>query len=164
MDTYVECLVRRKNSQLCATSKIVCIILAVLCVFLGAGFGFIALIAAAVFAGLAYLAHMNIIVEYEYLYAEKEISVDKIWNFSRRKNVANYPLEKMEVFAPIKSWHLGEYKNTQGKEKDYSIGYEANPDERYVMIMEGGEKVILSPSPAFVEMVRNHAPRKTFVD
>ena len=70
----------------------------------------------------------------------------------------------MEILAPIKSYHLDNFKNRTVKEKDYSIGYEDQPDRRYAMYYEGGEKLILSPSPEMIKIMKNVAPRKVFND
>ena len=42
-------------------------------------------------------------IEYEYSYCDKEISVDKIMGKEKRKNLATYQLEKMELLAPSNS-------------------------------------------------------------
>lgn len=83
-------------------------------------------------------------LEYEYLYLDKELSVDKIMAKSKRKRVGTYSLDRMEVFAPVYSYHLDNFKNRQVKEKDYSIGEVLQPDGRYAMYYEGGEKILLS--------------------
>ena len=54
-----------------------------------------------------------------------------------------YSLDRMEVFAPVYSYHLDNFKNRQVKEKDYSIGEVLQPDGRYAMYYEGGEKLSL---------------------
>ena len=50
------------------------------------------------------------------------------------------------------------------KTKDYSIGEELQPDRRFVMYYEGGEKIILSPSEELIKVMKNVAPRKIFAD
>ena len=103
-------------------------------------------------------------LEYEYLYLDKELIVDKVMARSRRKRVATYSVDRMEIFAPVTSYHLGNYKNRNVKVKDYSIGEVLKPDKRYVMYYEGGEKIILSPSEEMVKALKNVAPRKVFND
>ena len=65
---------------------------------------------------------------------DKEISVDKILNKTKRKKVEKFETESMEIFAPINSWHLDNMKNRQLKVTDYSSGVAGQPDRRYVMI------------------------------
>ena len=92
----------------------------------------------------------------------KELSVDKIMAKSKRKRVGTYSLDRMEVFAPVYSYHLDNFKNRQVKEKDYSIGEVLQPDGRYAMYYEGGEKILLSPNEELVKVLKNMAPRKVF--
>ncbi|MCM1102339.1 MAG: DUF6106 family protein [Clostridium sp.] len=160
-DTYVECLVQAKKSTAAKALTVVLIIVAVLSVL--AMFIFPLAMALAGIAGVAaYFVNLYSNVEYEYLYLDKELSVDKILAQSRRKRVAVYSLDRMEAFAPIHSWHLDNFKNRNVKVTDYSIGRELMPDERYAMYYEGGVKVILSPSEEMVKVLKNVAPRKVF--
>ena len=112
----------------------------------------------------AYFVNMYTDLEYEYLYLDKELTIDKVMAKTKRKRVTVYQLDRLEILAPIKSYHLDNYKNRTVKEKDYSIGYEEKPDLRYAMYYEGGEKLILSPSPEMIKVMRNAAPRKVFND
>ena len=111
-----------------------------------------------------YFVNLKANVEDEYLYLDKELTIDKIMAQTKRKRVAVYSLDSMEIFAPIKSYHLDNYKNRQVTVKDYSIGEELKPDRRYVFYYEGGQKVILSPSEEMVKAMKMKAPRKIFND
>ena len=88
--------------------------------------------------------------------------MDKIMAKSKRKRVGTYSLDRMEVFAPVYSYHLDNFKNRQVKEKDYSIGEVLQPDGRYAMYYEGGDKILLSPNEELVKVLKNMAPRKVF--
>ena len=44
----------------------------------------------------AYFTSLNASVEFEYLYVDKEISVDKILNKTKRKKVEKFETESME--------------------------------------------------------------------
>ena len=162
-DAYVECLVKQKTSLKAKFFKVFLIVLAVLC-FLAVPFIYIAFFLMLLAAGGAYLVHMFTNLEYEYLYLDRELVVDKVMAKSRRKRVATYSLDRIEILAPIKSHHLDNYNNRSVKIKDYSIGEELKPDLRYAMYYEGGEKIILSPSPELIQIMRNVAPRKIFSD
>lgn len=162
-DTYVECLVKAKQSVVAKFFKILLIVLTVvfcviMLVFMPAMF-----LALATGVG-AYFLNLYTDIEYEYLYLDKELTVDKVLAKSKRKRVATYSIDRMEVFAPIKSYHLDNYKNRDVKVKDYSIGEERQPDLRYAMYYEGGEKIIFSPSEDLVKALKNVAPRKVFND
>ena len=151
-DSYVECLVKAKQPTWAKILKVLLIALTVLsCLVM---FVFIIFLPVALAAGVgAYFLNMYTDLEYEYLYLDKELSVDKIMAKSKRKRVGTYSLDRMEVFAPVYSYHLDNFKNRQVKEKDYSIGEVLQPDGRYAMYYEGGEKILLSPNEELVKVL-----------
>ncbi len=163
-DTYVECLVKAKQRGI---FKFLCGLLMVLTVLFFLSMfvlSYIGLILMAITGAGAYFLKLNTDLEYEYLYLDKELVVDKVMAKSKRKRVATYTLSRMEIMAPIKSYRLDNYKNRQVKVKDYSIGEEMKPDLRYAIYYEGGEKILLNPSPEMVKAMKNAAPRKVFSD
>lgn len=165
-ESYVECLVKQKTSLAGKFLRYLLIMLtavfAMLTFLMGMNFVMF-LIAVAVGAG-AYFVYLYTDLEYEYLYLDRELTVDKVMAKTKRKRVAVYQMDRIEILAPVRSYHLDDYKNRTVKEKDYSIGYEDKPDLRYCMYYEGGEKLILSPSPELVKAMKNSAPRKIFND
>lgn len=164
-DAYVECLIKAKPSRLGKFFKYVLIVLTVLLACLMFLTMNVLLLILAVATGVgAYFVNLFTDLEYEYLYLDKELTIDKVMARSKRKRVAVYQLDRVEIMAPVKSYHLDNYRNRNVKEKDYSIGYEEKPDLRYAMYYEGGEKLILSPSPELIKVMRNAAPRKVFAD
>ena len=163
-ESYVECLIKHKTPTVKVFLRILFTVLTVLFALLIFMAGFLALIMAVVCGVLSYFMTLEGSVEYEYLYVDREISIDKISAQRRRKTVEKLNTEKIEILAPVKSWHLDEYKNRQLKIKDYSVGYEAQPDKRYMLIYNNEVKVLLSPSSAFIAAVKSVAPRKVFTD
>lgn len=162
-DTYVECLVKAKQSSMAKFLKVILIVLTVL--FGIIMFVFPAAMIAALITGVgAYLVNMFTDLEYEYLYLDKEIVIDKVMAKSKRKRIATYSVDRMEILAPVKSYHLDNYRNRNVKEKDYSIGEILQPDLRFAMYYEGGEKILLSPSEDMIKALKNVAPRKVFQD
>lgn len=163
-ETYVECLVKAKSKTALKLLKYLLVGLTAVFVLL-----FLVGIALAVIPGVvtgvgAYFLTLYSDLEYEYLYLDKELVIDKVMAKSRRKRVATYQVDRMEIMAPIHSYRLDNYKNRQVKVKDYSIGEELKPDLRYAVYYEGGEKLILSPSEEMIKAIRNVAPRKIFTD
>ncbi|MCI8463248.1 MAG: hypothetical protein HFG25_09950 [Lachnospiraceae bacterium] len=164
-EAYVECLVKAKPSILGKFFKYLLIMLTVaLALLMFLTMNVILMILAVVTGVGAYFVNLFTDLEYEYLYLDKELVIDKVMAKSRRKRVATYSLDKVEILAPIKSYHLDNYKNRNVKQKDYSIGIEEKPDLRYAMYYEGGEKLLLSPSPEMIKIMKNVAPRKVFSD
>lgn len=162
-DSYVECLVKAKQTGGMKFLKTFLIVMAglsaVVMLFMPIGF-----ILAIVFWVASYFVNLFSDLEYEYLYVDRELTVDKIMAKTRRKRVATYSLDRIEIIAPVKSYHLDNYKNRQVTVKDYSIREEQQPDLRYVMYYEGGVKVVLSPSEALLKALKTAAPRKVFTD
>lgn len=163
-DMYVECLVKTKQKAVAKFFKTFLIMLT-------AVFGFftllgivVAFVAAVLTAVGAYFVNLYTDIEYEYLYVDKELTIDKVLAKTKRKRVGVFALDRIEVMAPIRSYHLDNYKNRQVKELDYSIGEELKPDLRYALYYEGGQKLILSPSEDLVKVMKNVAPRKIFMD
>lgn len=124
----------------------------------------IALVIAAVCGVGAYFVNLNAEIEYEYLYLDKELTIDKIMAKSKRKRVGVFEVERMEILAPFKSYQLDSYKNRQVKTLDYSIGEEEQPDKRYVMFYNGEKKIILSPNESLIKAIKTIAPRKVFTE
>ena len=163
-ETYVECLVKAKSKMGLIFLKYLLIGLTAVFVLLVLIGVILAIIPGAITGVGAYFATLYSDLEYEYLYLDKELVIDKVMAKSRRKRVAAYQVDRMEIMAPVRSYRLDNYKNRQVKIKDYSIGEEQQPDLRYAVYYEGGEKLILSPSQEMVKAIRNVAPRKVFTD
>lgn len=163
-DTYVECLVKAKQSGAAKFFKGALIALtAVFCVGMLV-VGTISLVLAVACGVGAYFVSLYTDLEYEYLYLDRELVVDKVMAKSKRKRVATYSVDRIEILAPVKSYHLDSYKNRNVKANDYSVGEELQPDLRYVMFYEGGQKILLSPSEDLVKAMKSVAPRKVFTD
>lgn len=162
-ETYVEWLVKRKTPAYMAFLKILFTVLAVF--FILVGLLLLPALLIGVICGVAaYFITLNADLEYEYLYVDKELTVDKVMAKSRRKRVAVFSLDKMEIVAPIKSWHLDNYKNRSDKAVDYSSGEEKQPDKRYVFYYDGQKKIIFEPNEEMVKAMQTVAPRKVFKD
>lgn len=162
-DTYVECLVARKPSVILTFLKILLTMLTVVFVLFGL-FNILGLLIAVVAGVGAYFATMNANIEYEYLYLEREITVDKVMAKSRRKKAGTFAVEQMEILAPIGSHRLDSYRNMNTKTLDYSSGTAAQPDRRYMMVYSGGVKVILEPNEEMLRAIQSVAPRKVYTD
>lgn len=164
-ESYVECMVARKTKPIESFVKYVLYGLTGFAI-LGALFtSILVFFIAAIALGVgSYFFSLYTDIEYEYLYLDKEIVVDKVLKKSKRKRVATYELEKIEIFAPIKSYHLDNFKNRQAKVVDISSGVENMPDKRYVFFYNGEQKVIIEPNEELVKIMKNVAPRKVFSD
>lgn len=162
-ETYVELMIKRTTP---AKDKFLFGLVAFL---LGASaitfllFGILlALIGIVIFGVLTYIVRMRTNLEYEYLYVDRELQIDKIMSMSRRKKLERINLDTLEVLAPVGSHHLDEFKNRTDKIKDYSSG---EPDAQpYMIIYEGKHRTLIEPNEAMLKAIRNIAPRKVFMD
>ena len=164
-EAYVECLVKGKKNIKAQAGMVALVVLAVLIVVVAFFLGrlWIALFAIAASAG-AYFLSAYIGVEYEYLYLDKEITIDRIYNQEKRKRVEVISFDKIEVVAPIKSYHLDKFGKVSNSARDYSIGVEEKPDRRYVIFLENRQQIIFSPNEDMVRVMKNAVPRKVFND
>ena len=103
-------------------------------------------------------------IEYEYLYLDKEINIDKIMAKTRRKRVATISVEKMEILAPEKSHQLDSYRNRDIKAADYSAGKDLPGQKLYALYSEGNQKYLLNLDEDFAKTIKGIAPRKVFMD
>jgi len=163
-ESYVEVMVQRKPSGAMLFLKYLLIGLAAVLFIASFLFGSILIILAVALGVGAYFTGMYANIEYEYLYLDKEITIDKVMNRSKRKRVGVYQVDKIEILAPLKSYHLDSYKNRQVKELDFSSGVAGQPETRYCFYYEGSQKIIFEPNDEFIKLVKNVAPRKVFSD
>ena len=163
-ETYVECLVKHKSSVALNILKWVLIMVTSFFGFMGVLGAIVPFVIAIVTGILAYIVSLSADLEYEYLYLDRDLYIDKIMNQTRRKRIETIGVDRIEIIAPIKSHHLDSYRNRKLKTTDYSVGEELQPDERYVMYYNGNRRIILSPSPELLKAIKTVAPRKVFVD
>lgn len=164
-ESYTELLVKREQDILQkilrAVSMAVTVILA-----LGA-FMMVSMslfIVAVLFGVLTYFVFQWTDIEYEYLYLDKEISIDKIFAKTRRKKGITIDINKIEIMAPHKSHQLDSYRNRQVKTADYSAGKDLPEQKLYAVYYEGSQKYLLNLTEDFAKSVRGIIPRKVFME
>jgi hypothetical protein len=164
-ESYKELLVKREKGAKENLLRIVCVIPTVLVGLLTLLTGNIILLAITIALGvLDYFVFQWTDIEYEYLYLDKEISVDKIMAKTRRKKVATLDVNKIEIMAPIKSYHLDNYRNRECKIVDLSAGKDMGEQKLYWVYYEGRMKYILNLDDDFAGTVKTVAPRQVFAD
>ncbi|MCD8021842.1 MAG: DUF6106 family protein [Lachnospiraceae bacterium] len=101
-------------------------------------------------------------VEWEYLYVNGELDIDAIYSKQKRKRVASFDMEHLEVLAPEKSHALDSYMTRQGtKIDDYTSKKE--PQKSYILVFneEKGQKIIaVELDDEILNDIRRIAPRK----
>ena len=160
-DTYVEVLVPRKKNPLVGVGRILMYVLAVVCFLLtfARGVFFVGVIA---FACLAYFVFPRFDIEYEYLYLDKELSIDKIMSKEKRAKVMDIDLEKMEIMAKANSHELDSYRARGLKEHDFTSGEDGAMV--YTIVFESGRDgtvlVNIEPGEEMLRAIKNVFPRK----
>ncbi len=160
-DSYVECMVARKSSPLMGVLKyIIYILTGVSVIGVVAGY-YIFIVTLIIFGLLAYFAVPNFELEFEYLYLDREISIDKIMSKQKRKKVRTIELSKMEYLCPINSHQLDQYKARNVKMSDYSSKDENARIWVIVYKDQNTEELIgIEPNEEMLKAVKNVYPRK----
>ena len=164
-ESYKELLVKKERGvkeNILRGVVVVPTVIAVLMALLT--FNLLFFIAAIGFGVLTYFVFLWTDVEYEYLYLDKEITVDKIMAKTKRKRVLTISVDKIEILAPVKSYQLDSYKNRQIKETDYSSGSDLPEEKQYAMYYDGQQKYLLNLTEDFANTIKGIAPRKVFLD
>ena len=162
-DNYVEWLVKRKDPGYAVP---VTILMIVLCIFsvltaLQTVLGVIIMLAV---GAATYFVFLNMSVEYEYLFAEGGLSVDRIMGRARRKRVFDCDKEDVQIVAPADSFVLKDYERQGAKIKDFSSG--RRDAKVYAMMYQKGAenyKVLFEPNEKMIGAMRRAYPRKVVV-
>jgi hypothetical protein len=168
-ESYKELLVKREKGAKEKAARVLCIVPTVLVAMLalllsGTSFSLLFFIIAVALGVLDYFIYQWTDIEFEYLYIDKEISIDKIMAKTRRKKAATIDVNKVEIMAPVKSYQLDSYRRRECKVVDLSAGKDLEDMKLYWIYYEGNQKYILNLTLDFAETVKKIAPRKVFTD
>ncbi|MDE7030985.1 MAG: hypothetical protein K2P63_13625 [Lachnospiraceae bacterium] len=164
-ESYKELLVKRdkgfKETLIRGACITVTVLLALLMLATANVVIFIMVIA---FGALDYFVLQWTDIEFEYLYLDKEISVDKIMAKTRRKKLVTLAVDKIEIMAPEKSHQLDSYRNRQTKVTDLSAGHDLPDQKLYWVFYEGNQRFLMNFTEDFAKTIKGIAPRKVFMD
>lgn len=159
-EAYSEWLVKRKPPAYALLVKIVMIILCTVSVVLAlttmVGIIILALVGAA-----TYFLFQSLNLEFEYLYVNGQLTIDKIMGRSRRKQVWEGKMEEIQIIAPTDSYVLKDYETSNMKTVDYSSGIPGA--KTYAIVSQAGGnsvKVIFEPNEKMLRCIRQTSPRK----
>lgn len=165
-DLYSEHLVKKKNTGKDSAVKIGMIALTVIAAIFGILLNPLFFLAALGLGIADYLIFPTLNLEYEYLYVNGELDIDKIMSQTKRKKVKTFDVSKMEIMAPLKSHRMDYYNsNTRLKLQDYSSGDMSH--KIYAMIIPDGQelcKVLLELDERMFSDIQKTSPRKVFND
>lgn len=160
-DFYTEQLVKRKTTGKVMLAKAGLIILTLVSLILLLKTPF-ALILTMVLIALDIFLFRNMDLEYEYLFVNGELDVDKIIARSKRKKVFSANVEELELLAPTGS---SELRLVQA-EKTYNYSSIAEGRKTYELIVsQKGQKikVIFEPNDTILNGFKTLAPRKVII-
>lgn len=162
-DVYEEQLIRRKTPQKYKIYVGCLIALTVLLALLSFLTAMILFFVPAVFvACLAYYFSQRWDLEFEYIYVNGELDIDKIMAKSSRKRVVSVDMQNLEVMAPVGSHGLDSFRNLKCAE--YDCTSYAEDAQVYALITTGedGERVriLFEPNEKIVSAIRRISPRK----
>ena len=149
-DFYTEQLVERKAPAVTSILKVIMIGITAV------SFVFTLLIPFAIIVPI-----ILVCVEYEYLFVNGNLDIDKIIAKSRRKRVFEMEITDLELIAPAGSPEVRQFQGL--KAQNFSS---CTPEGRkYEMIVvKNGEKrrIVFEPNEKILDGMRMYAPRKVF--
>ena len=143
-DTFYELLIKKNkpdtNAVILSAINIVAIVFLLIlslyiqfAIILAVGLGFV----------FYYMVYPRISVEYEYSLLNADLTIDAIYNKTKRKNVLNVDLKTLETAFPTSSPKMNSQRN--GKKTDCSTGDMASS---YCLIFpNNGENILLFVTP-----------------
>ena len=163
-DSYAECLVRRKVPLSASVANIIMGAITAVCLLLALSTQLIGMVLLLVFGAATYFLYRNSRVEYEYLYVDKILSVDKILGRAKRKSAWEGKMDDIQVIAPTGSHELDPYHQTGTKVLDFSSRIPGA--KTYTAVVRTGSetvRVIFEPDEKMLQCFRQSAPRKIFL-
>ena len=160
-ESYVELLVKKKKTPKDSILKGLMIAGIVILVLIGLVIPLV-LIAAIALGVLAYFKMPGLDLEFEYLYVNGELDIDKIMSKVKRKRVGSFDISKAEMVAPVKSHELDYYRQSKDmKVVDCSSGEDhANVYGMVIKDEKGMKLVLFEPNQEILDDMRSIAPRK----
>ncbi|XCP83429.1 DUF6106 family protein [Roseburia hominis] len=157
-DYYTEQLVKRKtpaSAYVIMGGLALMTTIAVLAMLLFP-FGILIVVIAGV---IDYFVFRGLNVEYEYLYVNGNLDIDKIMSKSKRKRIFEMAINDMELIAPKGAAQLHGFQNI--KATDFSSGMsDARLYEMIVVKSGAKQRIVFEPDDVILEGMRMLAPRK----
>lgn len=157
-DFYTEQLVKKQTTMKDVFIKALLVAVAIVSVFVVLMFPVAIIVPVIVITAVVFLVR-RLDVEYEYLYVNGDLDIDKIMHKAKRKRVFSTNISSMELLAPEGADELNQFRNA--RVVDLSSG--RADAKRYVLVVaENGQitKLVFEPNDTIVEGIFLMAPRK----
>lgn len=163
-DIFNEQLVARKSNKTDTFKKVGLVALGVVLMFVALSVpvlqGFIVPILVVVVVGVVFLMR-RFNIEYEYVFTNGELDVDKIINKSKRKRALSFHVSNIEIMVQVDNKDHARELEKFDKLYDFSSG--VNQENTYVAICDtNGQrlKIILEPNDKMFDAIKAYIPRK----
>lgn len=157
-DYYTEQLVKKRTSMKDVVVKAFLVALTIVSVLVVFMFPF-GIIAPVIIIVLDVIMFQRMDVEYEYLFVNGDLDVDKIMHKAKRKRIFTININDIEIVAPSDSPELNQYRGI--KANDYSSMESGAKTYTLVAVTQGEQKkIIFEPNDTIIEGLRMLAPRK----
>lgn len=157
-DFYTEQLIKKQTTGKDRMIKILLILLTVVSVLIIFIFPFGIILPVALIA-LDVFMFQRMDVEYEYLFVNGDLDIDKIMHKTRRKRVCSVNINDVEILAPADSGDARQYQ--RAKTQDYTSA-SGSKNVYALVVNEKGvlKKILFEPNDSIVEGFFLMAPRK----
>lgn len=157
-DFYTEQLVKKQMTMKEVFIKALLVALAIVSVFVVLMFPVAIIVPVIVIAVVVFLIR-RLDVEYEYLYVNGDLDIDKIMHKAKRKRVFSTNISNMELLAPEGADELNQYRNA--RVVDLSSGM-ADAKKYVLVVAENGQvtRLVFEPNESIIEGMFLMAPRK----
>lgn len=160
-ESYAECLVRRKVPFYSYIVNMVMGAITAFCILLAFTTNIIGVVLMFASGFVTYILYRNSRVEYEYLYVDKTLYVDKILGKAKRKKAWEGKMDDIQMIAPSDSYVLNDYKSANEKVLDFSSHVPGR--KTYTVAVQAGPdafKIIFEPNEKMIKCIAQTAPRK----
>lgn len=171
MDIFTECMVKKKKGTIDYLKVVLCILI-IITVLMAMPFvsqvKYVGIILFMVCAGVIYLLY-NIIIsinlEYEYIFTNGAMDVDKIIAARRRKRITSLNARSIEIMASVHSNEAGAYANDKSIKRYYACTSVDDSDTYFVIYSENDKKymLIFNPNETIKDGFKRLNPQKVFL-
>ena len=166
-DLFVEILIKKEKGFKDTLIKTFCIALIVFFAALGLILHPAFLIGIPVMLLILYFPVAKLDIEYEYLYVNGTLDIDRIYAKRKRKSAASYELSQMEIFAKKDSPRLEPYTgNGITKVRDFTSGSPDREDQVYGFVISykgNRELVYIEPNEKMLKDIRARNTSRVFL-
>lgn len=160
-ETYAEWLVKRKTPFYANILVGIMALVTLFSIFLALTGGVPSVILMFLAGGATYLIHRNMNLEFEYLFVNTQLSIDKIMGRSKRKKAWEGDMEHIEIAAPSDHHVLRDYAGQNRKKLDFS-SQSPGAKTYTIMYQSGADKlaIVIEPNDKIIKCMRQTSPRK----